>query len=278
MQEAEDRIDEEEGRPKEFVGSLVHGLKVLTAFEGGHPRMTLSEVAEATGMTRAGARRYLLTLHHLGYVAKTGRQFRLTPKVLELGYAYLASTPLPGLAQPFLDELTAQIGQSSALAVRDGAEAVYVAQSTADRVLAVRVPVGRRLPLLYTSTGRMILSGCPQDQIDAFLETHPLTPFTERSIRDVDALSKELKRIRKLDYCMLDQEVEMGVRTLAVPIRNREDEIEAAAIILTDIGTVDEKTLIDSYLPHLRAAAEEIQRSLRALPASAAKVRSLELA
>lgn len=269
---------EEEERPRDFVSSLVHGLSVLSAFAGTRSRMTLTEVAEATNMTRAGARRYLLTLTHLGYLAKEGREFRLTPKVLELGYSYLAGTPLWGLAQPFLDELTEKIVQSSALAVLDGVESVYIAQSTAERILSVRVPVGRRLPALYTSTGRVMLAHMREDEIERFIFSTPLTPFNERSIRDPKLLMEELRKIREQGYCLLDQEVEIGIRTMAVPIFNPEGKVEAAAIILTDIATVSEEMLTEQYFPALCKAAKNIQDSLQAMPLAPRNLKQLEIA
>ena len=271
-------MSEEDDRPRDFVSSLVHGLNVISAFAGTKSRMTLTEVAENTGMTRAGARRYLLTLTHLGYLAKDGREFRLTPKVLELGYAYLAGTPLWGLAQPFLDELTEKIVQSSALAVLDGVESVYIAQSTADRILSVRVPVGRRLPALYTSTGRMMLAHMSEEEQEKFIFNAPLTPFNELSIRDPKQLVSELHRIKEQGYCVLNQEVEIGIRTLAVPIFNPSGQVEAAAIILTDIATVTEQMLTEQYLPALRKAAKNIQDSLQALPLTPRNLKQWEIA
>lgn len=268
---------EEDERPRDFVSSLVHGLNVLGAFAGIRPRMTLTEVAEMTDMTRAGARRYLLTLAHLGYLAKDGREFRLTPKVLELGYAYLAGTPLWGLAQPFLDELTETIVQSSALSVLDGRESVYIAQSTAERMLSVRVPVGRRLPALYTSAGRIILAHMSEEALEKFIFGAPLTPFNERSIRDPKLLMEELHHIRAQGFCVLDQEVEIGIRTVAVPILNPSGEVEAAAIILTDIATVSTEMLTEQYLPALRKAAKNIQESLHALPLTPRNLKQLEI-
>lgn len=263
MSEDENNVGDQ---PRDFVGSLAQGLKVIMAFSRARPVMTLTEVAEATDMTRAGARRYLLTLEHLGYVAKSGRDFRLTPRVLELGYAYMATQPLAELSQPFLDDFTHKTGQSSALAVQEDDEAIYIAQCTAERALSIRVPVGRRQPALYTATGRVMLAFMPDAEIDAFLQRVEPRKLTEKSIVNKKKLKAELLNIREQEFAIVDQEVELGIRSMAAPIWDQEHNVAAAVLVLTDMASVNEKTLQKEFLPHLKHAAAEIQRALESIP------------
>ncbi|MGH8447224.1 MAG: IclR family transcriptional regulator domain-containing protein [Solimonas sp.] len=253
--------------PPDFVGSVAHGLAVLRAFDHDHFQMTLSEVSARTGMTRAGARRYLLTLAYLGYVQQNGRLFRLTPKVLELGYAFMSTVPLADTAQPYLDRLTKQTGEVSAIAVMDGREVVHLAVAIpAQRQLMPKVTIGRRFNALYNSTGRVLIA-CDQNKtIEQQLSGAKLARITEWSMDSKVALLDELRRVREQQYAIVDQESEEGLRSLAVPIRNKQGHAVAAINIITNVATVSREELTQRLLPVLRQAADELALSLGAQP------------
>lgn len=244
--------------PRDFVGPVQHALNVLRAFDSEHIEMTLSNVSERTGLTRAGARRYLVTLEHLGYLRKEDRLFRLTPKVLELGFAFLSSAPLASVVQPYLQLITRETGEISGLAVLDGDEIVHLAVSSVQRVLAPTLTIGRRFNTLYASTGRAIAAFLEQDQVEAIIRSSEIVSLTPRSLQSKEAIREELKVVRRQGYAMVDQELEEGVRSIAVPLFNRKEQPVAAITILTNVATVSKKQLIDEKLPVLRRVAAEV--------------------
>lgn len=253
-----------EAPPRDFVAPVAHGLAVLRSFDQGHLRMTLSEVSARTDMTRAGARRYLLTLVHLGYVQQSGRLFQLTPKVLELGYAFMSTLPLPELAQPYLDRFTEETDEASAIAILDGHEVVHLAWATPERQLKPVITIGRRFNALYNSTGRVLIA-CNDDQtIDRYLGEIRLAKLTPWSISSKAKLREELKRIRENQYAVVDQESEEGLRSLAVPILNRSGQPIAAINTITNAATVSETDLVQKLLPVLRDVAKELSAALGA--------------
>lgn len=258
---ASDAAEGHEGEselPRDFVGSVAHALSVLRSFDQGHVQMTLSEVSARTGMTRAGARRYLLTLSHLGYVEQNGRLFRLTPKVLELGYAFMSTMPLAEIAQPYLNRLTAETGETSAIAILDDRDVVHLAWASPQRQLVVRIPVGKRYNALYNSTGRVLLA-CNDDRtIERYLSEIPLVQQTPWSIMDPSRLRDELHQVRRQGYAVVDQEVEEGLCSLAVPIVSRQGSPVAAINIIVNVATVSARELVDSLLPVLRRVADEL--------------------
>jgi len=248
---------------RDFVGSLARGLSVLRAFNADFPEMTLTEVAGRTKLTRAGARRFLLTLVELGYVRKNHRLFRLTPKVLELGYAFMASMPISERSQPYLKQVTEQTGESSSLAVLDNADVVYMARSSARRILMPGIQVGTRLPASYTSLGRALLAFKEEQDREQFLSTVVLEPRTRFSVTSKSALRKELVKIREQGYALVDQEFEEGLRALAVPVRDPSNHVVAAINISTNAATVSIETMVKKFLPVLKKTAAEIQATLR---------------
>ncbi|WP_043111835.1 IclR family transcriptional regulator domain-containing protein [Solimonas flava] len=249
--------------PPDFVGSVAHGLAVLRSFDHDHFQMTLSEVSARTGMTRAGARRYLLTLAHLGYVEQNGRLFRLTPKVLELGYAFMSTMPLADTAQPYLDRLTRETGEVSAIAVLDGREVVHLAVATpAQRQLLPKVTIGRRFNALYNSTGRVLIACGDDKPLEQQLSGAKLAKVTSWSIDSKAALLEELRRVRQQQYAIVDQESEEGLRSLAVPIRNKQGRPVAAINIITNVATVPREELTDKLLPALQQSARELSLAL----------------
>ena len=248
----------------DFVGALASGLEVLQVFDADHPRMTLSEVAARADMDRAKARRFLLTLHALGFVKRMGRQFELTPKVLQLGYAYQASNQYRAVIQQYLQEITAELGESSSLAVLDGEDVVYVIRSAArHRLMAITLSVGTRLPAAYTSMGRVLLAQLAEDELDAYMERVHLEAFTNASVTDPKAFRAEIVQVRKQGYSIVDQELDPGLRSVAVPVFAGNGELLGAINISTNAARVDMETLMEMYLPRLQKAAETVQRITR---------------
>ncbi len=259
-------MDEQTLKPgdRDYVGALASGLEVLQAFDAEHPRMTLSEVAVRTDMDRAKARRFLLTLHALGFVKRNGRQFELTPRVLQLGYAYQASNQYRAVIQQYLEDITAELGESSSLAVLDGQDVVYVVRSAArHRLMAITLSVGTRLPAAYTSMGRVLLAQLSPSQLDEFLERVSLERFTESSVTDKDRLRAQIELARQQGYAVVDQELDLGLRSVAVPAFSGSGELLGALNISTNAARVDMNTLKTVYLPRLQKAAEAVSRATR---------------
>ncbi len=259
-------MDEQILKPgdRDYVGALASGLDVLQAFDAEHPRMTLSEVAVRTDMDRAKARRFLLTLHALGFVRRTGRQFELTPRVLQLGYAYQASNQYRAVIQQYLEDITAELGESSSLAVLDGDDVVYVVRSAArHRLMAITLSVGTRLPAAYTSMGRVLLGQLPGPELEAFLERVELEAFTPSSVTSKEVLRDEIHRVRQQGYSIVDQELDQGLRSVAVPVFARSGELLGAINISTNAARVTLETLISVYLPRLQDVAEKVRQTTR---------------
>jgi IclR family pca regulon transcriptional regulator len=249
---------------RDFVGSLARGLSVLRTFDEDKPEMTLTEVAGRSRLTRAGARRFLLTLVELGYVKKNHRLFRLTPKVLELGYAYMASTPISRLSQPFLKQFADVTGESCSVAVMDGDQVVYIARTPGKRFLRLGFHVGVRLPIWYTSAGRMLIGSGGEETIDRCLENAQLQALTRHSITARSRLRGELLKAWKQGYSIVDQELEEGLCSLSVPVCDAKNQVIAALNTAVNVAAVTKDTLLSKYLPLLRKAAEDIRDTLAA--------------
>lgn len=224
--------------------------------------MTLTQVAACTNLTRAGARRYLLTLVRLGYVQKKLRLFRLTPRVLELGRAYLSSTPLSRVSQPYLRQFTDRTGESCSVAVLDGDEVVFIARTPSRRFLRPGMHVGMRLPACYTAAGRMLVAAGGGDQIDRYVNAVDVRPRTRHAIRSKAALHAELRRVMKQGFAIVDQELEEGLCSLSVPIRDQHDQVIAAINTATHIAAVPGDQLRTRLLPLLLKAATGIRNDL----------------
>jgi len=249
-------------KPRDTVGSIAHGLNVIKAFDAEHSQLTLTQVAQRTDMSRAGARRYLLTLVHLGYVRQRDRLFWLSPKVLELGYAYLSSVQLSTMGQPYLESIRDQIDETVALAVLDDGFTVHIAIANSKKLIAPTLTIGRRFPAIYTSTGRILIAMKSDEEVDEIIAKSDLTPPTHLGLATKKDIRAALTTARKNKYAIVDQENEIGVRTLAVPVFNRSGEAVAAINVLTSIATVTNKKALRGFLPLLQAAAEEMQRTL----------------
>jgi IclR family pca regulon transcriptional regulator len=248
-------------RDRQFVQSLERGLSVIRALSASEPQ-TLSEVARVTGLTRAAARRFLLTLLQLGYVSVRNGRFALTPQVLELGYAYLSSLTLPEVSQPHLERLVEEIHESSSVSVLDGDDVVYVARVPTRRIMTVTISVGTRFPAHATSMGRVLLAAMEPAALDAVLGRIALDPLTPQTITDEADLRAELHRVREQGWALVDQELEAGLRSVAAPIRDPAGEVVAAINVSAHATRTAVQDLKRSVLPPLRATAEAIERDL----------------
>ena len=201
-------LDPVAGRNPDYVQSLERGLAVIRAFGAESPELRLSDVARATGLTRAAARRFLLTLVKLGYVRQDGNFFSLRPRVLELGYAYLSVLSLPEVAQPHMEALVGEVNESSSIAVLDDLDIVYVARVPTQRIMTITIAVGTRLPAYATSMGRVLLAGLPSEALEECLERVEIEPLTPMTVPDPDALRDRIERVRNAGWAAVDQELE----------------------------------------------------------------------
>jgi IclR family pca regulon transcriptional regulator len=256
-------MTEPDARGAHFVQSLERGLAVIRAFHADTPELTLSDVARATGLTRAAARRFLLTLLDLGYVRTDGRLFSLTPRVLELGYSYLSSISLPEVAVPHLERLVTEVHESSSVSVLDGDDVVYVARIPTSRIMAVSINVGTRFPAYATSMGRVLLAGLPDDELTAYLGRTQLRRLTPKTITSPKALAAELARVRAQGWALVDQELEEGLRAIAAPIRDRSGKVVASANVSAHASRTSPDDIRRDLLPPLLATAARIEADLQ---------------
>jgi IclR family transcriptional regulator, pca regulon regulatory protein len=249
--------------PAGYVQSLGRGLAVIACFSADRPKLTVSEVARQVGLSRAAARRALITLQTLGYVGSEGRDFYLTPRVLTLGYAYLSSLSLADVAQAHLTNLANGVHESCSASVLDDSDIVYVARAVTKRIMTVSLSVGTRLPAYATSMGRVLLAALRDDQLAVYLDNTTLAPLTERTIVDRDRLRTEVERTRTRGWCLVDQEFEAGVRSIAVPVHDAAGRVVAAVNTSAHATRVPLTTLQKSFLPKLRDCAAAIDAELR---------------
>lgn len=244
-----------------FVQSLERGLSVLRIFSRDQPSVTLSEAAALTNLTRATARRILLTLERLGYVRADGRRFVPTPRMLEIGYAYLASLDLWAAAQPCMSELVERTQESASAATLDGTDLVYVARVPSRRVMTIALSVGSRLPAYPTSMGRVLLAELDDGELDAYLERVELRQLTPCTITDPARLRDRIAEAREQGWCIVDQELESGIRSIAAPIRDQHGAAIAALNIGSHAGRVSTERLRDEFRPLLLDAAAQISHA-----------------
>ncbi|MDH4425275.1 MAG: IclR family transcriptional regulator C-terminal domain-containing protein [Acidovorax sp.] len=245
-----------------YVQSFARGLEVIRSFSATTPQQTLSEVAAQTSLTRAGARRILLTLQTLGYVESDGRLFRLTPRILDLGFAYLSSLPIWNLAEPVMEDLVEEVRESSSAAVLDGLDIVYVLRVPTHKIMRTSLGVGSRLPACWTSMGRMLLAGLPDDALRERLQHHPMERFTEHTTTDVDALIAHIRQARQQGWCLVNQELEEGLISVAAPLTNRSGQTVAALNISGQANRTSAAVMQESLLPALLRAAKTISRMM----------------
>ena len=246
----------------DFVQSMARGLAVIRAFDHEHPELTLSEVAVRTGVTRAVARRFLLTLATLGYVRSDGRFFSLTARVLELGYAYLSSLSLPEVAESHLEALVAEVSESSSVSVLDGHDVVYVARVPVSRIMTVSISVGTRFPAYATSMGRVLLAGLPESELESYLSAVELSALTSRTVTTVDALRSEIAKVRSQGWSLVNQELEEGLRALAAPIRDRTGKVVAAVNVSAHASRTSLEAMRRDLLPPLLKTAAHIEADI----------------
>jgi IclR family pca regulon transcriptional regulator len=252
-----------DGRAPHFVQSLERGLAVIRAFDEHNPELTLSDVARVTGLTRAAARRFLLTLADLGYVRTDGRYFTLSPRILELGYAYLSSLSLPEVAEPHLERLVAEVHESSSVSVLDGEDIVYVARVPTSRIMTVSINVGTRFPAYATSMGRVLLAALDEEALDAYLGEVELRPLSPRTLTSAASLRTELGKVRRQGWALVDQELEEGLRSVAAPIRDRSGKTIAAVNLSAHASRLTIEAARRGLVPALLATAARIEADLR---------------
>lgn len=248
-------------RETDFVSGFARGLKVIEAFGETRQRLSIAEASKLTELDRATVRRSLLTLAELGYADYDGKFFTLTPKILRLGHAYLSATPLPTLLQPHLDQLSEKAGQSASASVLDGTEIVYIARASQRRVMSINLTPGSRLPAYCASMGRVLLAALPESEARAILARSELKPNTANTKTDPDELIAEFRRVRAEGYAIIDQELEIGLCSIAVPVDNDRGETVAAINIGAPAALVPAAEMKERYLPLLK----ETQAALRPL-------------
>ena len=245
-----------------YVQSFARGLEVIRSFSAQSPRQTLSEVAGRTGLTRAGARRILLTLQTLGYVESDGKLFCLTARILDLGFAYLSSLPIWNLAEPLMETLAGQVKESCSAAVLDGTDIVYVMRVSTHKIMSIGLGVGSRLPAYCTSMGRMLLSALPPDQMMAVLHASERSPRTRYTLTDPDELAAKIAQVRKQGWSMVNQELEEGLVSMAAAITDRAGQTVAALNISGQANRTSAKVMQETMLPALLETARRISERL----------------
>ncbi|MGO7870407.1 IclR family transcriptional regulator [Rhizobium leguminosarum] len=248
-------------RETDFVSGFARGLKVIEAFGETRQRLSIAEASKLTELDRATVRRSLLTLAELGYADYDGKFFTLTPKILRLGHAYLAATPLPALLQPHLDHLSEKAGQSASASVLDGTDIVYIARASQRRVMSINLTPGSRLPAYCASMGRVLLAALAESEARAILARSELKHNTPNTKTDPDELIAEFRRVRTEGYAIIDQELEIGLCSIAVPVDNDRGETVAAINIGAPAALVPAAEMKERYLPLLK----ETQAALRPL-------------
>ncbi len=255
MTQRPDELDQ-----RDYVQSLERGLAVILAFADRHPRMTLSEVAAATGLTRPPARRLLLTLQALGYVRSDGRSFSLTPRVLAVGYAYLDSLDLTAIAQPVLERIVSEAQEACTLATLDGTEVVYVSRHAVRRTSSLTLAIGTRLPAYASAMGHVLLADLAPADLRRYFDTAELLRLTSRTLTTAAALEERLRTVRAQGWAVVDQELDEGTRSIAVPVRGGDGRVFAALGLSSSARPVDE--LVEGFRPLLQSGAAEISAGL----------------
>ncbi len=246
---------------RDLVAGLGKGLAIIELFNETRRRMAISEAASLTGLTRAAARRYLLSLVHLGYAEFDGKFFSLTPRVMRLGHAYLAMTPLAKLLQPFVESISRQAGDPSMAAVLDDTDVVCIAQAAPPRIVFTSLSVGSRLPAYNTALGRVLLAYAATEWLDGYWRRVRFEPRTPKSLGTRAEIEQELMVVRDNGYAVVDEEVELGLRTIAVPIRNTRGIVIAALNVAVHASRIAVQDMAPILLP-LMAPAQEALRQL----------------
>jgi IclR family transcriptional regulator, pca regulon regulatory protein len=247
-----------------FMTSLARGLIVIQAFTQQNPQMTISQLSVRTGLSRAAVRRCLYTLTKLGFAgAEDGSRYSLRPRMLTLSHTYTASSTLSSAAQPILERMSAALRESFSVATLDGDDIVYIARTTVNRVMAVDLHIGSRLPAYCTSMGRILLAYLPPDQLENYLARVALIPHTTRTVTSVEKLRMLLRNVRRNGYALCDQEYEVGLRSLAVPVLTPTGRAVATLNLSGSAPRISALEMQTRFLPHLRNAASELAVFLR---------------
>jgi IclR family pca regulon transcriptional regulator len=244
----------------DFMTSLARGLTVIGAFTRQRRQLTIAQISQRTGIPRAAVRRCLHTLAKLGYVGSEDRRaFYLRPRILELGHAYMTSSPLASSSQPVLDRVSDVVHESCSMAILDGDEILYIARSsTKDRIMSIDLGLGSRLPAHCTSMGRVLLAGLAADELRAYLARVRIIAYTNRTVTSTAKLEQVIHGVRRSGYAIVDQELEIGLRSLAVPVRDHVGRTAAAINVGVQASRVPMSDLEARVLPELRAAAQEL--------------------
>jgi IclR family pca regulon transcriptional regulator len=250
------------GGDPDFMTSLARGLHVIRAFAGVDRRLTIADVSRATGLTRAVVRRCLYTLKELGYAGTDGRMYFLQPRILNLGYSYLSTAPVPIAAQPVLEEMSEALGEASSVAVLDDGAVVYVGRAATKRIMSVTLGVGSRLPAYCTALGRVLLAHLTDEQVDIELSKVDWTQHTKHTVTSRSRLEELLVEVRHDGYAINDQELEIGLRSIAVPVRNVVGTVVAAMNVSSQASRVSRRELVERCLPVLRNAADKLSSQL----------------
>ncbi len=258
-----EQIDALTGDPN-FMTSLARGLAVIQAFSERKTQQTISHLSGKTGLSRAAVRRCLYTLVKLGFAGSDdGRHFFLRPRILTLGHSYISSMPLATAAQPVLQHVSRLLHESCSIATLEGDEIVYIARVNVTRIMSIDLGVGSRLPASCTSMGRVLLANLPAEEVEAYLERVKFTRYTERSVTTAEKLRQVLGMVKRSGFAIVDQELEVGLRSMAVPIQSPSGRAVAALNVGTHAQRVSIQNLQTKFLPHLRAAAQELSMLLR---------------
>jgi IclR family transcriptional regulator, pca regulon regulatory protein len=252
------RMDSFAGNP-DYVLSLARGLRVIESLSGYKDGRSIVEISKSTGLSRASIRRILLTLGQLGYVERSRQVYKLKTQILRLGFSYLSSSSVVEAARPVLERITETLHESSSMSMLDGGEIVYVARSAASRVLAAGLSVGSRLPAYCTSMGRILLASLPDSELDAYFRTLRPKAYTNKTIVKIPELRKAVLDARREGYAIVNEELEQGLRSVAVPVYTQNHRVVAAINVGTHVSRVDRKTLIKTCLPVLKEGARTLR-------------------
>lgn len=251
--------DSSDTPPRDLVAGLGKGLAIIELFNETRRRMSISDAATLTGLTRAAARRYLLSLVHLKYADFDGKYFSLTPRVMRLGHAYLANTPLAKLLQPFVDNISREAGDPCTAAILDETEVVYIARASPPRIVSISLGVvGSRLPAYCTSLGRVLLAHLPDDLLEDYWSRAKLEPRTPKTKHTRTAVEQALEDVRRLGYALVDEEAEFGLRSLGAPIRNAQGVVIAALTVTVHSSRMAASELPDTFLPLMAPAQDAL--------------------
>ncbi|MEI4770039.1 IclR family transcriptional regulator C-terminal domain-containing protein [Psychrobacillus sp. FJAT-51614] len=246
----------------DYIQSLDRGLQVIQAFSQQNSALTVSNAAKLTGLSRPTVRRILLTLEHLGFAESTNGVFSLTARTLTLGYAYLSSNNTWSIAHPFMRDFVNQTGESCSISILDGPEIIYVARVSTKRIMSINIDVGTRLPAYATSMGHVLLAGLPEEELKNYFDSNDFTKFTDNTIQSKEHLLEVLKGVRENNWGGVDQQLEEGLRSIAVPIRNLHGKVIAAINCSVHAGRISRDVLQDRFLPQLQETAEKISKAM----------------